>query len=122
MDEQQTHQKIALHCLQIMKDRLKRNICGLSSYGTEKGDINSQIVDQHLSADLQYSCRYWVHHLRQSRCGISEFPVLPFLRTNFLHWLEALSLMGVLSEAVGMIDMLQAVVMVSLSLFNKSQY
>ncbi|KAJ6176749.1 hypothetical protein N7485_003663 [Penicillium canescens] len=111
VDEQQTHQKIALHCLRIMKDCLKRNICDLSSYGTEKDDINSQTVDQHLSTDLQYSCRYWVHHLQQSRCGISEFPVLPFLTTNFLHWLEALSLMGVLSEAVGMMDMLQAEVM-----------
>lgn len=88
----------------------------------EKNDINSQTVDQHLSTDLQYSCQYWVHHLQQSRCGISEFPVLPFLKTNFLHWLEVLSLMGVLSEAVQMMDMLQAVVMVRLSTFDKSQY
>jgi hypothetical protein len=122
VNKQETHRKIGLHCLRIMKDRLKCNICNLSSYGTEKGDINSQTVDQHLSADLQYSCRYWAHHLQQSRCGISEFPVLLFLKTNFLHWLEALSLMGVLSEAVEMMDMLQAVVMVSLSTFNKSQY
>ena len=105
-----------------MKDRLKRNICNLSSYAMEKNDINSQTVDQHLSTDLQYSCQYWVHHLQQSRCGISEFPVLPFLKTNFLHWLEVLSLMGVLSEAVQMMDMLQAVVMVRLSTFDKSQY
>ncbi|KAL4756596.1 uncharacterized protein BDW70DRAFT_164328 [Aspergillus foveolatus] len=104
IDEQETHRKIGLHCLRIMKDRLKRNICDLSSYATEKDDINSQIIDQHLSTDLQYSCRYWVHHLQQSRCGISEFPVLPFLKTNFLHWLEALSLMGVLSEAVEMME------------------
>jgi hypothetical protein len=117
VDEQETHRKIGLHCLRVMKVRLKRNICGLSSYGTEKGDINSQIVDQHLSADLQYSCRYWVHHLQQSRFGISEFPILPFLKTNFLHWLEALSWMGVLPEAVGMIDVLQAVVAVGLYTF-----
>ncbi|KAL6228710.1 hypothetical protein BDW75DRAFT_226427 [Aspergillus navahoensis] len=122
VDEQETHRKIGLHCLRIMKDCLKCNICDLSSYATEKDDINSQTVDQHLSTDLQYSCRYWVHHLQQSRRYISEFPVLPFLKTNFLHWLEALSLMGVLSEAVEMMDMLQAVVMVSLSTFNKSQY
>jgi hypothetical protein len=122
VDEQETHRKIGLHCLRIMKDRLKRNICNLSSYATEKDNINSQTVDQHLSTDLQYSCRYWVHHIQQSRCGIFEFPVLPFLKTNFLHWLEALSLMGVLSEAVEMMDMLQAVVMVSPSTSNKSQY
>ncbi|KAL4756008.1 uncharacterized protein BDW70DRAFT_166876 [Aspergillus foveolatus] len=111
VDEQETHRKIGLHCLRIMKDHLKHNICDLSSYATEKDNINSQTVDQHLSTDLQYSCRYWVHHLQQSRCGISEFPVLQFLKTNFLHWLETLSLMGVLSEAVEMINILQAVVM-----------
>ncbi|KAL5045153.1 hypothetical protein BDW71DRAFT_208497 [Aspergillus fruticulosus] len=65
VDEQETHRKIGLHCLRIMEDRLKRNICDLSSYATEKDDINSQTVDQHLSTDLQYSCRYWVHHLQQ---------------------------------------------------------
>jgi hypothetical protein len=37
------------------------------------------------------------------------------LRRNFLHWLEALSLMGDLSETVGMVDMLQEVVAVGLS-------
>ncbi|KAL4990418.1 hypothetical protein BDW68DRAFT_175126 [Aspergillus falconensis] len=65
VDEQETHRKIGLHCLCIMEDRLKRNICDLSSYATEKDDINSQTVDQHLSTDLQYSCRHWVHHLQQ---------------------------------------------------------
>jgi hypothetical protein len=57
---EKTHQKIALHCLRIMKDEygLKHNICGLSSYGTQKVDIDRQTIDQHLSAALQYSCRY----------------------------------------------------------------
>jgi hypothetical protein len=114
VDEAETHYKIALHCFRVMDDRLKRNICGLSSYGAQKVDIDSQTVDQHIPASLQYSCRYWVHHLQQSRCDPSEFPVLSFLKTNFLHWLEALSLIGVLSEAVGMTDMLQAAVAVSL--------
>ncbi|GKZ27706.1 hypothetical protein AbraIFM66951_006144 [Aspergillus brasiliensis] len=110
VDEAETHRKIALHCFHVMDDRLRRNICGLSSYGAQKADIDSQTVDQHIPAGLQYSCRYWVHHLQQSGCDLFEFPVLPFLKSNFLHWLEALSLMGVLAEAVGMIDMLQAAV------------
>jgi hypothetical protein len=114
IDEQETHRKVGLHCLRVMNDHLQQNICGLSSYGTQKVDIDNQTISQHLSADLQYSCRYWVHHLQESRGDFSEFPVLPFLKTNFLQWLEALSLMGVLSEAVGMIDMLQAVAAVSL--------
>ncbi|KAL4735577.1 hypothetical protein BDV11DRAFT_211866 [Aspergillus similis] len=93
VNKQEIHRKIGLHCLCIIKDCLKRNICGLSSYAIEKDNINSQTVNQHLLPDLQYSCRP------------------PFLKTNFLYWLEALSLMGVLSEAIGMMDMLQAAVM-----------
>ncbi|PGG95247.1 hypothetical protein AJ79_10165 [Helicocarpus griseus UAMH5409] len=110
VDEQETHHKIALHCLRVMNDRLKRNICGLSSYGTQRDNINSQTINHHLPAVLQYSCRYWVHHLQQSRHCISEFPILPFLKTHFLHWFEALCLMGIASEAVGMIETLQALV------------
>jgi hypothetical protein len=117
VDEQETNHKIALHCLRVMKDDeygLKRNICGLSSYGTQKVDIDRQTVDQHLSAALQYSCRYWIYHLQQGKGHVLEREVLPFLEKHFLHWLEALSLMGIMSEAVGMIDMLQGAVSVSL--------
>jgi hypothetical protein len=117
VDEQETHHKIALHCFRVMKNRLKRNICGLSSYGTQRDEIDSQTINHHLSEALQYSCRYWAHHLQQSRGCISDFPILPFLRTHFLHWLEALGLIGVVSEAVGMIDLLQALVAVSLFTF-----
>jgi hypothetical protein len=63
VDEKATNQKIALHCLHVMNTSLKHNICGLSSYGTQWMDIDSQIINQHLSADLRYSCRYWVYHI-----------------------------------------------------------
>ncbi|EED12693.1 WD-repeat protein, putative [Talaromyces stipitatus ATCC 10500] len=110
VDEKETHRKIVLHCFRVMGTGLKQNICSLSSYGIERADIKSQTVNQHLSTDLQYSCQYWVYHLQQSRGYVSEFPILPFLKTHLLHWFEVLSLMGILSEAVGNIDMLQAVV------------
>jgi hypothetical protein len=116
VDEKDTHRDIALHCLRVMNNGLKHNICGLPNYGIERDEIDRHTVSQHLSADLQYSCQYWTHHIQQSRCRSSEFSILLFLRTHFLHWLEALSLMGVLSEALGMIDILQAVVTVSLSI------
>lgn len=40
--------------------------------------------------------------------------VLPFLKKHFLHWLEAMSLMGIIQEAVGMINTLQSCIGVSL--------
>ncbi|KAI7976406.1 hypothetical protein EIK77_000231 [Talaromyces pinophilus] len=108
IDEKKTHQKIALHCLRVMNTSLKHNICGLPSYGTQRNDIDSQAVNQNLSADLQYACQYWVYHLNQSEDRIAESQIFAFLKQHFLHWLEALSLMSVISEAVTMTDLLQS--------------
>ncbi|EED20635.1 platelet-activating factor acetylhydrolase isoform 1B alpha subunit, putative [Talaromyces stipitatus ATCC 10500] len=97
VDEKETHEKIVLHCLRIMNTDLKQNICGLSSYGTPRTNIDNQAINKHLSADLQYSCRY-----------ITSSMAFDFMKQHLLHWLEALSLIGVISEAVAMMDMLQS--------------
>ncbi|CAG7921995.1 unnamed protein product [Penicillium olsonii] len=91
-----------------MMSGLKHNICGLASYGTELRDIDPQTIDQHLNAELQYACRYWVHHLQRSKDQVSESDILSFLEEHFLHWLEALALMRRLSEAIGMIEILKS--------------
>lgn len=113
VDEKQTHRKIASHCLRVMETRLEHNICGLASYGTQHKDIDPQVINQHLTAELQYSCRYWVYHLKQSQGCISESEILSFLRKRFLHWLEALALIGSISEAMEMIDILKSSIWVS---------
>ncbi|KAB8237945.1 uncharacterized protein BDW43DRAFT_321130 [Aspergillus alliaceus] len=84
--EQETHRTIAIHCLRVMATELKHNICCLASYGTQRMDVDNQVINQHLSAELKYSCHYW----------------------HFLHWLEALSLIGSISEAVEIIDTLES--------------
>jgi hypothetical protein len=114
VDEKETHGKIASHCLRVMDASLKQNICGLASYGIQRIDIDSQVINQHLSAELEYSCHHWVYHLKQSKGCISESEVLSFLKQHFLHWLEALSLFGIISEAVGIIDTLESGIWVSL--------
>ncbi|OQE20906.1 hypothetical protein PENFLA_c015G01918 [Penicillium flavigenum] len=103
IDEEETHEKIAAYCLRAMKDGLKSNICNLASYGTQYKDIDPQVINQHLTADLQYSTLYWVHHLKQSKGRISEFEILSFLKKHFLRWLEALALIGCISDVVGII-------------------
>jgi type II secretory pathway predicted ATPase ExeA len=118
VDEKETHQKIVLHCLRIMDTGLKQNICGLSSYGTQRTNIDNEVINEHLSADLQYSCRYWVYHFEHSYSHIARPRAFDFVKKHFLHWLEALSLMGVISEAVAMMDILQSGAGVSLCAFT----
>ncbi|KAE8131510.1 hypothetical protein BDV38DRAFT_288620 [Aspergillus pseudotamarii] len=115
INEKKTQQQIALHCLRVMELNLKHNICGLSSYGTQREEIESQIINKCLPVELQYSCRYWVYHLEHSRSQVHKAEVLPFLKKHFLHWIEAMSLMGLISEVINIISMLQSITRSDLS-------
>lgn len=108
VDEKETNRRIASDCLRVMNTGLRHNICGLSSYATLRKNIKRHTVDQHISADLQYSCRYWVYHLEQSEAHISEMELFTFLKRHLLHWFEAMSLMGTISEAMEIIHKLQS--------------
>lgn len=106
--EKEMHEKIASHCLRVMELKLKHNICGLASYGAQRMDIDNQVIKQNISAELEYSCCYWVYHLQKSNDRISESKILSFFKQHFLHWLEALSLIGIISEAVRSIYTLES--------------
>ncbi|GAB1211518.1 hypothetical protein ATERTT37_000641 [Aspergillus terreus] len=80
--------------------------------------ISARTVEIHLDSfhsvlgipdkpDLPYSCRYWVFHVTQSKPPVSDLETLLFLEEHFLHWLEAMSLIGVLSETIEMMVTLQ---------------
>ncbi|KAJ5389771.1 uncharacterized protein N7496_000839 [Penicillium cataractarum] len=112
VDEPKKHKKIAHLCLKTMQNHLRKDICDLESSGTYRTDVGPQYIRQYLPLELQYSCRYWIHHLEQSQdlsSGIED--VLLFLQKHFLHWLEAMSLLGLISEVVGMLDLLRTVVL-----------
>ncbi|KAL4981366.1 hypothetical protein BDW68DRAFT_183564 [Aspergillus falconensis] len=109
IDETVTHRKLGLYCLQVLQARLKRNICNLPSYGSQRMNVERERIAQHLSPELQYSCRYWVYHSDQARHHEWGSVMFPFLKEHFLHWLEAMSLMGLASETVGMINALRTI-------------
>ncbi|KOS44725.1 hypothetical protein ACN38_g4304 [Penicillium nordicum] len=108
IDEKETHRKMANRCLAVMQRYLKKNICNLPSHGTSRAKLDSQAIGCYLSTDSQYSCRYWVHHIEQGGFCMTNGLDL-FLRQHFLHWLEAMSLLGLIHDCVGMIHTLQSV-------------
>lgn len=114
VDEPTKHKDIAKLCLKTMRRHLKKDICNLASPGAHRADIDSQHIRQYLPPELQYSCRYWIHHLEQSGALSSEIEeVRLFLQKHFLHWVEAMSLLGLVSEVVGMLNLLQTMIPVS---------
>ncbi|GIJ92489.1 hypothetical protein Asppvi_001766 [Aspergillus pseudoviridinutans] len=114
VNENEMNQKLTAYCLSVMRSKLKKNMCNLQSYGTERRYIDTQSVNDCLPPELQYSCRYWIHHLARSRDPKSHInDVLAFLDNHFLHWVEVMSMLGIVSEVLGGISTLQLVVQVS---------
>ncbi|EOA87098.1 uncharacterized protein SETTUDRAFT_89541 [Exserohilum turcica Et28A] len=69
VDEKRTHQKLASRCLELMSGSggLHQDMCGLLGPGVLRSEVDEQTVATRLPPDLQYACRYWVNHLKQSQ-------------------------------------------------------
>lgn len=110
--QEEEHCKITCRSLQVMSDTLKRDICGLSMPGALLDELSG--VNQEPLAHIRYVCCYWIPHLRDAGhlqhdqiglcdCGKAH----AFLQRHFLHWLEALSLMGNMSDGAVMVRTLE---------------
>ncbi|KAL4995521.1 hypothetical protein BDV10DRAFT_202893 [Aspergillus recurvatus] len=101
IDEKEKHGLIASHCLTLMNGSLGKNICKLPSYGTVRDEIDPASIPIFLPDSLRYACRYWAYHLTQSPASARNLEqILAFLEKHFLHWLESMSILGVISEAL----------------------
>ncbi|KAH8703496.1 WD40-repeat-containing domain protein [Talaromyces proteolyticus] len=111
VNEPKKHKDIVKCCLKTMQSYLKKNICNLEGPGIQIAAIDPQSIHQHIPPELQYSCRYWTYHLEKSEAPSSEMEdILFFLQEHFLHWVEAMSLLGAAMELVGMINLLQTII------------
>jgi len=104
------HQEILFLCLNLMKERLKRNICNLDDY-----TILSKIKDlpAHrgtcLGGALEYACKFWTRHLLEipsSSHSVKEIheAINDFFTTQLPYWIEVLSLVGNLGLGVHAIN------------------
>jgi hypothetical protein len=84
-------------------------MCGLKAPGTLVSEVNRVLVNERLPPVLQYACCYWADHYRNANHLITESkPIETFLNYHFLHWLEALSLLGRLSDSIAIITTLES--------------
>ncbi|KAK6525825.1 hypothetical protein TWF281_010868 [Arthrobotrys megalospora] len=111
VDETEAHRSIYNKCIEFMSgpEGLKKNICNLKSPGTLRSDIDKTLIQQYLPPELQYACRYWIYHLKQSTDRVNDnSQVHEFLRKHLLNWLEAFGLLGEMGEIVQIIDTLSS--------------
>jgi hypothetical protein len=116
------HSDLAESCLKVMSNGLKRDICRLRMPGALTSEVESSDIVRYLPISVLYACRYWVDHLQRgdiSLCG-DNGQVHIFFQEHFLHWLEALSLIGKLPEGVLMLTALQSMLTVGDSVIYHS--
>ncbi|KAG9086693.1 hypothetical protein FS749_003446 [Ceratobasidium sp. UAMH 11750] len=82
-------------CFEIMKDSLQFNICGLESsfkFDEDVSDLQTRI-DNAISPQLFYACRYWGDHLEHTNSSPDILALLDaFLSQQLLFWMEVLNL------------------------------
>ncbi|KAL9023664.1 MAG: hypothetical protein Q9196_007056 [Gyalolechia fulgens] len=96
VDEEQANQTLAVDCLRLMSSSLQKNMCGLTSFGTRKAEIDVTVIENAFSPAVQYACRHWAEHA--SRESMTEFQqsslAYEFVHecrlfaTNFRHVIE----------------------------------
>jgi hypothetical protein len=119
VDERQAHRTLADDCIRLMSNSLKQDICGQDAPGVLVAEVESSRVNQCLPPEVQYACLYWVGHLQKSGTQLHDNgQVHQFLRTHFLHWLEALSWMQRMSEGILAIRLIESIALVSLLLLR----
>ncbi|KAH0548099.1 hypothetical protein GP486_008168, partial [Trichoglossum hirsutum] len=91
VDEKNTHEAFADHCIQLMSQKLnKKDLCDLGNPGAKPAEVPPDKIQYYLPPELQYTCKYWVDHLRQSKHRPRDGGrVHCFLREHLLHWVEA---------------------------------
>ena len=100
------HTRILLSCLNLMREMLQKNICGLDDHIilSEVEELPN-LQKEHIGDALGYACCFWTKHLLKIHgdgAGVEDVQeaIDKFFKTCLLFWIEVLSLMGKLEIGV----------------------
>jgi hypothetical protein len=110
-----THRTLGMHCIRLLESGgLKEDVCGVLAPGTRRSAVAKLKVHSSLPEEVAYACCYWIQHVISSGEQIKDSDaVLRFLQEHMLHWMEALSWLGKMSDVIHNIAALRSVVDVS---------
>jgi hypothetical protein len=101
ISQKKKHGELASACLDVLSKTLKQDICCLNDFSSLAAEVPLSQLNQCFPAHVQYACRYWVDHLQRAGTDFKDsYRVHVFLKEQFLHWLEALSLLGKIAEGI----------------------
>ncbi|KIN98733.1 hypothetical protein M404DRAFT_827280, partial [Pisolithus tinctorius Marx 270] len=95
---------LAFATLQILRDELQFNICGLeSSYlaNAEVPDLSKRIKEN-IPHHLSYSSRFWAQHLQKTAFDLALVELVKAIvgSEKILFWLEIISFLGMVGKGV----------------------
>ena len=104
------HSELLIGCLELMNHKLEKNMCGLPD-----AVINDKVVDlrerteQFIDPGLRYACESWHKHLVDAHTAPAHTHKISllldqFLQKRFIFWLEILSVLGTVRDAVDALD------------------
>jgi hypothetical protein len=97
------HRDLLEHCLRLLNDHLRDDICNIRNPGLANADVPDLPVRiaRSVPAAVRYACVSWPVHLLGSGSASATVSatLLEFCTAHVLHWLEVLSLLGELSSA-----------------------
>ena len=100
------HSQVLTACLNLMGRTLEKNMCKLPDgvANSDVGDLKER-VEQSIQPALQYACRSWhIHLLGGHTTPINTLEITSalrrFLEGKFLFWLDVLSVLGAVRNAV----------------------
>ena len=120
VDETKVHEGLAQNWLHVMSKFLKKDICALMIPGARADELSNIQIDSHFPKYVQYACCYWTDHVllsshdRHKETGLLHDggQIHTFLSKHLLHWIEALSLAGEISQGVLMMIKLESMLQV----------
>ncbi|GLA03797.1 hypothetical protein AnigIFM60653_003811 [Aspergillus niger] len=103
VSRKEKHIDLFINCIETLSNMLRRDICQFGDVSTLSCDIDPDVVNQTIPPHMKYACIYWLEHLQlsgSSHLVLDNGPVYRFLQKHLLHWLESLSIMGMISEGM----------------------
>ncbi|KAF7982945.1 hypothetical protein HWV62_25250 [Athelia sp. TMB] len=98
IDKSKHHAEFTAGCFRVMQRLLHFNICELGTSYLMNRDVFdlAKRIDAYVPQSLAYACRFSFEHLKNSNTidrQVHEM-ILTFFKSQFLYWLEVLSLVG----------------------------
>jgi Heterokaryon incompatibility protein (HET) len=120
INQQQVHHDMSQSCLKLMEQSLIQNICQLSSPEIFVTGISEAALSIYLPLGLRYACCHWLDHVNLGQVSLDDGGrVHIFLQQHCPHWLEAMSLIKRIPEAIMMMRMLESLIEVSTITYSR---